>query len=493
MEREQSAASAAASLLPPPANANFAAAIESNFRRMSILFAVNHGCVTSVLNLAVVLLGASGSFMNGALYIMYAATALVAASAIVSRLGSRGAVIVGSAVYCVYILSFPLALLASSEAAQSAIAILGGGIGGIAAGFLWSAQGAYFAASARLYAEASSTTVEDANAKFAATFGILFLGFEVILKVLPLGLKAAEAAIAPGNSTVADRQLAALHVPAPVHTDDMIVAIAYSIFAILSAVGMLSIWDLDKRAIQRELIGQPGDPATGVSIVVNDGGCGSEGGDGDGGAGGGGGGGGAGTASQPAPHPPSATAAPTAAAATPAPPRFTFERLAAAVLLWRSRPVVLLLAPVQITFGLCAALLGYEVAGKVVKKAFSPANTVSAAGCLSALVALVAAALQIPSKAVSARCGKPPVMLSGLGAFGALGALCLVLDEDQLAAYFPLVMCYVLQGIGRACFEGTNKALYADFFATVSAWLGGTWGVRGGYEGGGRVQCGASQ
>jgi len=25
--------------------------------------------------------------------------------------------------------------------------------------------------------------------------------------------------------------------------------------------------------------------------------------------------------------------------------------------------------------------------------------------------------------------------------------------------------CYFLQGIGRACYEGTNKALYADYFA----------------------------
>ena len=94
-----------------------------------------------------------------------------------------------------------------------------------------------------------------------------------------------------------------------------------------------------------------------------------------------------------------------------------------------------------------------------------PNNTVVAAGCLSALVALVAAALQVPFQRIAASFGKAPVMAVGLSAFGGFGALCLsVKDEAQLAAYLPLVMCYVLHGVGRACFEGINKALYADFF-----------------------------
>merc|ERR1719321_1807258 len=55
-------------------------------------------------------------------------------------------------------------------------------------------------------------------------------------------------------------------------------------------------------------------------------------------------------------------------------------------------------------------------------------------------------------------------MLLGLCAFAALGALCFVLDDARLAQYVPLISCYLLQAVGRACFEGTNKALYADFF-----------------------------
>ena len=56
---------------------------------------------------------------------------------------------------------------------------------------------------------------------------------------------------------------------------------------------------------------------------------------------------------------------PSTTAAPPPRPRMTSRRLAAAVLLWCKSPAVLLLAPIQATFGLCAALLGYEIAGKV--------------------------------------------------------------------------------------------------------------------------------
>ena len=76
-------------------------AITRNFVWMSTLFSINHGAVTAVLNLSVVLLGKNGSYMSGALYVTYAATALVAASAIVGTLGNRVALICGSSLYCV--------------------------------------------------------------------------------------------------------------------------------------------------------------------------------------------------------------------------------------------------------------------------------------------------------------------------------------------------------------------------------------------------------
>lgn len=442
-------------LLPVPINPAEAKATEANFKKMSVLFAINHGCVTSVLTLSVLLLKTYGSFMSGALYVMYAATALIAASAIVAYLGSRRALIYGAATYCVYIVSFPLALVATTDASRATVAIIGGGIGGIAAGFLWSAQGSYFAASAKRYAEASGESVEEANVKFAAIFGLLFLGFEVFLKLLPLGLKAIEAAATPranattaaaaGASQVAAAAATAAHAPPHVTNADLIVAIVYSLCAIASTVGMIGIWDLDQRPHTTATSPTNSGGPTSASEQQETGGAGS-----------------AAAGSRPADA--TATATETVPASTPPPPRVSFERAAAAVLLWRSHPTVLLLAPVQIAFGFCSALLADEVSLHAVPQAF-PQNKTIAAGCLSALVALVAAGLQYPFKAASARFGKPPVMLAGLSAFGGLSVLCLSLELPVLSQIGPLVACFLLQGIGRACYEGTNKALYADFFA----------------------------
>mmetsp|Transcript_11245 Transcript_11245/g.26011 ORF Transcript_11245/g.26011 Transcript_11245/m.26011 type:complete len:255 (-) Transcript_11245:291-1055(-) len=146
-------------------------------------------------------------------------------------------------------------------------------------------------------------------------------------------------------------------------------------------------------------------------------------------------------------------------------PRF-FDKATAAVLLWFEQPKVLLLSPIQVTFGVCASLLGYQVTGTWVKNAFSR-DYVVIGSMMSALVALTAALLQIPFKYVASHSGKAPLMLVGCSAFMALSVLVLVAPETLHASaqtWGLLFACYFLQGVGRACYEGTNKALYADFF-----------------------------
>ena len=89
-------------------------AIHRNFLFMTICFAVNHGCVISVLNLSVVLLGTEpGAFQTGSLYVTYAASALLFATPLLDALGSRRALVYASATYCVYVASVPLVELAS--------------------------------------------------------------------------------------------------------------------------------------------------------------------------------------------------------------------------------------------------------------------------------------------------------------------------------------------------------------------------------------------
>jgi len=147
--------------------------------------------------------------------------------------------------------------------------------------------------------------------------------------------------------------------------------------------------------------------------------------------------------------------------------RISFEKVIAAITLWFHEPTVLLLAPIQITFGVCAALLGYQVTGTIVKDTFD--DYVIVGSLLSALVAFTAALLQVPFKHIAVKWGKLPLMLFGLVAFVCLSLLVLIFDNASLGQWHLLIPLYLLQGIGRACYEGTNKALYADFFPNSAA------------------------
>lgn len=149
--------------------------------------------------------------------------------------------------------------------------------------------------------------------------------------------------------------------------------------------------------------------------------------------------------------------------------RSLFGRMGAAAELWFRRPVVLLLAPIQVAFGVSAALLGYQVTGIMVKQSFGD-QAVVVGSLLSALVSLCAAALQPVTRALTPRVGKQPIMMTGLVAFVLLAALVLCLD-DTLASPPGLTVLpfYLLQGVGRACYEGTNKALYADVFGAADS------------------------
>lgn len=417
-----------------------ARALLVNFCKMSFFFSINHGCVTAVLNLAVTLLGKAGSYANATLYIMYAVTALLFSTAIISSTGSRKGLVGGAFLYSVYVAGFPLALLTdpskhpdSPPPALIAIAITAGAVGGFAAGFLWAAQGAYFAANTKLYAIAKGISQESASSWFAGVFAVIFLGLEVVLKLLAFVIK---------QFTTSS-------------TSNLIVCIVYSVLALGSVFGLFFIKDLndsdDKAAQSRS--DRSGSFAAGamgrksadegesleaplISDVdtVNPTGA---SGNGKGKCGGG-------AALQP-------------------------DKILAAMKLWVDQPKVLLLNPIQVAFGFSASLLGQFVSSQVIKATHPEGvqgqmGPVEIAALLSALTAAVAAALQLPFGAISKRVGKIPLMVFGLGAFVTLGCLCYTQSVHALGQWNLLPVLYVLQGIGRASYEGTNKAVYSDFF-----------------------------
>ena len=115
--------------------------IEHHFRWMSVLFGANHASVVSCLSLATARFAAVGAWQSGILYTTYVASALLGATGVVKHLGGRNALVAGMGLYCAYVAAFLLATLVSNVTHQQTAAYVGAAIGGVGAGFLWTAQG----------------------------------------------------------------------------------------------------------------------------------------------------------------------------------------------------------------------------------------------------------------------------------------------------------------------------------------------------------------
>jgi MFS family permease len=163
--------------------------IRFHFIVMSILFSCNHGCVVSCLGLATARLGSLGAGQSGMLYLSYTLSGLLGSTYVVKRLGSRDALIAGMGAYIAYVGCFWLAsILLLGGVLQGVIVYLGALIGGIGAGFLWTAQGSYLSSAAQQYAHCSRQCTTLATSKLAGIFAFFYLALEVILKVLSTAL-----------------------------------------------------------------------------------------------------------------------------------------------------------------------------------------------------------------------------------------------------------------------------------------------------------------
>eukprot|EP00523_Entomoneis_sp_CCMP467_P022957 CAMPEP_0168827518 /NCGR_PEP_ID=MMETSP0727-20121128/40_1 /TAXON_ID=265536 /ORGANISM="Amphiprora sp., Strain CCMP467" /LENGTH=503 /DNA_ID=CAMNT_0008880687 /DNA_START=30 /DNA_END=1538 /DNA_ORIENTATION=+ len=154
--------------------------IEQNFRRMAILFGANHGCVVACISLATARFGSVGAWQSGILYLFYTGSAMFGSTYFVKKLGGRDGLLTGMGLYCCYVLAFLLATLLPES--QRTIAYIGAAIGGSGAGFLWTAQGSYFATAAAKHAEALNQPVEQSTNSFSSVFAFYYLAFEVLLR-----------------------------------------------------------------------------------------------------------------------------------------------------------------------------------------------------------------------------------------------------------------------------------------------------------------------
>ena len=127
-----------------------------NFILFSILFSTNHGAVVSCLSLATARFGNLGTTQNSCLYLSYTLSALFGSTYVIKTIGSYNSLIVGMVIYCIYVLSYVVATVVDGNDESwgwiKSAAIIGGGlIGGIGGGFLWTAQGTFFANQAENY------------------------------------------------------------------------------------------------------------------------------------------------------------------------------------------------------------------------------------------------------------------------------------------------------------------------------------------------------
>jgi hypothetical protein len=153
---------------------------------MALLFSANHGCVVSCLALASARLGAAGAKQSGILMMAYAASSLLGATYAVKTLGARNALMLGMGSYCFYVGCFYVATLLGDDRddLKVAAAYLGATIGGVGAGFLWTAQGTYFGLASQEYSRLLRTPVEESNAKLAGYFAFWYLFEELVMRML---------------------------------------------------------------------------------------------------------------------------------------------------------------------------------------------------------------------------------------------------------------------------------------------------------------------
>lgn len=382
-----------------------------NFVAMCVLFSINHGCVTACIALASSDLGSDlSAWSSGTLYLMYTLCALIGANAIVHVTGSKYGLASALLLYCAYIASFLVAR--ETEGTTKWVgAVLGSVIGGFAAGYLWTAQGPFMQAAAKLYspfvpkedgeeellpssggqdAKSQNVAMKKSNSLLAAIFGFTYLVSEALMKV------------------------ASTYIPKHFSGGENTIYIVFTILSVLCAFGMLFVSDL--------------------TIV-------------------------AGTATKNEDK--------------------SFRELLsvktlAAIRLLTTDSKMILLYPVQMAFGIAGSFVAYYANGVLVKNCVNDDDT-NYIGYFAALIAVVAGVMSPVFSIVTRKFlggKKEYVMIFGIVAFLCEMAVYMAYDlntdnlkrGEDLCDVKPLLVLYVVHGLGRGVWESTNKAVILDFF-----------------------------
>jgi MFS family permease len=342
----------------------------TNFILMSVLFSSNHGCVVACLSLATARLGSVGAWQSGMLYLTYTGSAIFGATYFVKKLGARDALVAGMSFYCVYVACFWLAVV--WHEIEGPAALTGAAIGGVGAGFLWTAQGVYFSRAAEEHANQLGQPVTDSTAYLAGIFAFIYLAAEV-------GLRAMSS-----------------------------VLLELGGFQWSSIFGIYSLVTVVSTALMGFVHNYADLPSVGQEVSA-------------------------------------------------------WYKLTAAWQLLRNDTKMKYMIGMNAVFGFTAAFLNSYVNGEVVRVVLHDDDS-KYIGLLTAWLSGVAAIMSLVFGRVTKTIGKGPILIFGALCFFAVVLPFLVVPNVERWGWFPLVVVYALHGTGRATFEGTLKATFADYF-----------------------------
>jgi len=334
-----------------------------NFGFMSIIFGIGHGTTTAALSYASSSMDARVAYVgNGILYLLMLLSSMFFAVPVSITIGNKGSIVLGFFLYSLYLFGFAYAVVsASASPAQWWFFCTSSAMGGIAAGLLWTAQGAYMSHSSAAVSEEEQNTRKVTNGELATTFAFWYLLFEVLLKaVFSLAMS--------GGSSAA------------------VVLFAFAGLTLASSAAMMLVANIQ---------------------LVTD--------------------------------------------------KTMIARMLDAPRLW-SNVRTWLLSPTNFTFGMSAAFVqGYFNANYGAVQ-LGPASI----GWCNAFLVVVAIAASRFYGSLRERFGTGLPISIGAAAFALVPTLVLTTGCSHWGLW--LLVIYGLQGAGRACYENTNKALFADTF-----------------------------
>jgi len=115
-------------------------------------------------------------------------------------------------------------------------------------------------------------------------------------------------------------------------------------------------------------------------------------------------------------------------------------------------------------FGFTAAFLGSYVNGEVLPVALNDENG-KMIGVLTSWTAFAAAGCSLLFGRLARVTGKGPILIGGGFCFMMVVLPFLIQPDAHDYNLYSLLFVYTMQGVGRATFEGTLKATFADFFS----------------------------